>query len=136
MKHLKNFQSYNEGIFDFMKNPIAYREDMKVSKRMKENDIEQIFEKDPESKKENLRKSFLVHGKEKEKVAKLEISKVDANGRPVIELTGHEPNNPENITIHKFYYNQDEAIHAFLNYWESYTKQGQDKNKQFRLKKY
>ena len=40
------------GLFDIFKNTIKYRQDMSVSKRMKENDIQEVFEKDPKTKKD------------------------------------------------------------------------------------
>lgn len=141
MKHIKNFETYNEGLIDNLKgilgNPIKYRQDMPVSKRMKENDIKQIFDKDPnDKKKEILTKSYLVHGENQDKVATLEIKSADDYGRPIISMIIHEKNNPEKIIKRKSYFNQEKAIHEFLDYWEAQTPEGREKNKEFRLKKF
>lgn len=136
MKHLKNFQSHNEELFGLFKNPIKYRQDMPVSKRMKENDIKQIFDKNPDTKKEILTKSYLVHGENQDKVATLEIKSVDEYGRPIIHMVIHEVNNPKKVIKSKSYLNQESAIHDFLQYWETQTEEGKEKNKDLKLKKY
>jgi len=132
MKHLKTF----EGLFDFLKNPIKYREDMPVSKRMKENNIKQIFKKDPDTKKEIQSISYLMYN-DKDQVATLNIDgSSDDYGRPFIKMKINELGNVEKIVKTGTYLNQEKAIKDFLQYWETKTKEGQEKNKEFKLKKY
>jgi len=135
MNHLRNFESFNEGLFDvFSKNTIKYREEMKVSKRLKENNIEQVF--DRENKKGNT-SCYLVwkgdDGKSNDKVAEISLNGTDEYGRPIFKLNVFDN---ERVKISKLFLNQDSAAHHFLNYWESKTEEGLRKNKDYKIKKF
>lgn len=138
MRHLKDFEKFNEELFGlFSGNPVKYREDMKVSKRLKENDIEQIFEVDPETKKKEDNTCYFIwkgeDGKQKEKVAKISLNNTDEYGRPIFKLTILEDGATKSS---KSFLNQDSAAHHFLNYWESKTEAGRKKNKEYKIKKF
>lgn len=138
MKHLIDFEKFNEGIFDiFSSSKTKNREDMKVSKRLKENDIVQIFETDPETKKQEDTACFLVwkgeDGKQNNKVAKISLDKMDEYGRPIFKLTIFEG---DSVKSTKIFLSQESAAHHFLNYWESQTDEGKKKNKSYKIKKF
>ena len=114
---------------------VKYRTDIPVSKRMRENGIKQIFKKDKNNKKEIETISYLLYGSDQ--VAKLEISKETTNyGQPIIEMIINELYNIEKVLSRKSYLSQEKAIHDFLDYWETKTKEGREKNKEFKLRKY
>jgi hypothetical protein len=137
MKHLKDFEKFKERLFDIFSSSEKNREEMNVSKRLKENDIVQIFETDPETKKQNDTTCFLIwkgeDGKQNNKVAKISLDKMNEYGKPIFKLTIFEG---DKVKSTKFFLSQELATHQFLNYWESQTDEGRKKNKSYKIKKF
>lgn len=133
MNYIKSFNAHNEGLVSWFSDMLKdtsknkFRSDIPVSKRMKENDIKQFFKKDSE------RISYLKH--EEDIVAKIEITNEMSGRKPIILLTMYEKGSDKSIGSKK-YLGQEIAIHGFLNYWETKTKEGTSKNKDFKLKKF